>query len=118
MTGLATDGVRMAEARGTCDTEWRTAAWTIARHALYGMSLEPAAARDRCSDCERGHGPRGVGRNQRNERCHDQCECRYHDSPADSPSPRPFENDDGRLSRLMSEQSEAARSSGRVRGLR
>ena len=117
MTGLATDGVRMTEASGTCDAEWRAATRTIARYALYGMSLEPAAAGDHGADSERGHGPRGVGRNQRHERCYDQRECRYHDGPADSPSPRPFEDDDGRLSRLVAEQSEAARS-GPVMGLR
>lgn len=117
MTRLATDGVRMAKASGTRDAEWRAAARTLARHALYGMLLQPAAAGDGGTDCEGGHGPRGVGWNERNERSQDQCECRYRGSPDDSPSPRPFEDDDGRLSRLMAEESEAARS-GPIRRLR
>lgn len=117
MTGRATEGVRMAEASGAVDDLKCTATWTIARHALYGNSLEPAAAGHDGADSERGHGPRGVGRNQRNERCHDRRECRRHGGPADSPSPRPFEHDHGGLGGLMAKQGEAAGSAS-IRSLR
>ncbi|MCH7564415.1 MAG: hypothetical protein IH968_11390 [Gemmatimonadetes bacterium] len=103
MTRLATDGVGMAEASGTVDAEWRSATRAIARHAPYGMSLQPAAARDGGADSERRHGPGSVGRNQRNESCHDQRETRYHGSPADSPALGPFDDGGGGLRRRMPE---------------